>query len=92
MREYTTTDGKRIKKNGRVKGVKWTTAGEPYFVWGSRRYKLGEVLRLSYPILYHDENDKLCDIGGYIGITNCFGVLVEIIADGEAVQLWNELD
>lgn len=90
MREYTTKDGNRIRKNGREKRVYFNSNGDPYFVWGGRRQYFDDIPRLTYPVMYEDENGKLGAIGGYICLCNFGGVLVELL-DGEAVQLWDEI-
>lgn len=92
MREYTTTDGQRIRSIGREKRIMWTASGEPYFMWSGRREYMSDVMRLTYPIMYETDRGTLYDIGGYIGISNVYGVLVEILDGGEAVQLWEEIE
>lgn len=91
MQEYKTNDGYIIRAIGRNKKIDFNFSGDPFFRWNGRRVKLDEVMRLSYPVFYEDENGKTGAIGGYIGISNCYGVLVEITNDGEKVQLWDEL-
>lgn len=88
---YLTTDGNKIRKTGREKKVYYNGNGEPYFLWKGRREKFEEIPRLNYPVMYEDERGKLGVIGGYITLCNWGGVLVEIL-DGEAVQLWEELN
>lgn len=88
MKTYNTTDGHKIKKIGREKKIYFSE--NPYFVWNGRRQHLDEIPRLSYPILYEDENGKTGVIGGYITICNVYGVLIELL-DGEAVQIWEEI-
>lgn len=90
MKTYKTTNGGTIKKVGREKKIYMSE--RPYFMWGEKRQHLDEIPRLSYPIMYEDENGKISPIGGYCCITNCYGVLIELTADGEAVQIWEELD
>lgn len=92
MKEYTTTDGQKIKSIGREKRIMWTASGHPYFMWTGRRIRFDDVLQMSYPIMYEDEAGRVFPIGGYIGISNTLGVLVEILDGGEAVQLWEELE
>lgn len=87
MKLYTTTDGQKIKKVGRKKKIYFTDT-DTYFMWNGRRQKLFEIPRLSYPIMYEDQDGKLGSIGGYITISNCFGVYVEVSADCETIQLW----
>lgn len=87
-KEYKTTDGNKIRKIGREKKIYFSE--NPYFLWNGTRYHFDEIPRLSYPIMYENEAGRLADIGGYITISNCFGVLVELL-EGEAVQLWEEL-
>ena len=91
MKTYKTNNNTTISKIGRMKKINYTMYGAPFFIWNGRRYHFENVPRLSYPIMYTDDDGRLCDIGGYIGISNCFSVLVEIIDGGEAVQLWEEV-
>lgn len=86
---YTTTDGNSIRKIGREKKIYFSE--NPYFVWNGTRYHFDEIPRLSYPIMYEDEAGKIGNMEGYITISNCFGVLVELL-EGEAVQLWEEIN
>ena len=90
MKTYATTDGNNIRKIGREKKIYFSE--NPYFLWNGTRYHFDEIPRLSYPIMYEDENGKNGVIGGYIGISNLYGVLVELFDGGEAVQLWEEID
>ena len=91
MKQYKTlTEGVVIRKIGRAKKV-YFESNYCYFVWGGKRVRLDDVVSLSYPVMYEDENGKLGDIGGFIGVSNCYGVLVEVL-DGEAVQLWEEVE
>jgi len=89
MKDYKTTDGNKIRKVGRQKKVYFGNE-RIYFLWNGSRQFLDEIPRLSYPIIYEDENGKIAPIGGYITITNCFGVLVEI-TENETIQLWEEI-
>lgn len=78
-----------VKKYQREKKVYFTISGRPYFKWNNTRIYLDEVMRLTYPVMYEDEQGKLHDIGGYYSISNCYGYLVEVL-DGEAIQLYVE--
>lgn len=81
-----------IAKVGRTKSIKYNQQGNPFFMWGGRRQHLDEVQRLSYPMMYEDEDGRLGVIGGVIGISNTMSVLVEVDEFGESVQLWEEVD
>ena len=89
MKTYTTTDGNTINKIGRAKRIYFDTKGT-YFMWNGRRERLENISRLTYPIMYEDENGKIGVIGGYITICNVYGVLVELDTDREVIQLWEE--
>ena len=89
MKHYNTTDGNTLRKVGREKKV-YFNGFSAYFMWNGRRQKFDEIPRLSYPVMYEDENGKIATIGGYITISNCFGVLVEI-TENETIQLWEEI-
>jgi len=91
-RTYTTTDGNRIRKVGRAKKIYFTNAGNAYFLWNGRRESFDNIPRLSYPIMYEDEAGKIGVIGGYITLCNFGGVLIELDENGEAVQLWEEVE
>ena len=87
---YITTDGNRIRKTGREKKIYLNMSGDPYFKWNGRCYRFDDISRLTYPVMYEDQDGKLGVIGGYICLCNWGGVLVELL-DGEAVQLWDEI-
>ena len=91
MKEYTTTDGHRIRKNGRTKRIYFTNSGSPYFVWNGRRQKLEEIPRLTYPVFFENEEGKTDYCTGYICLCNWGGVLVSIDESGESIQLYDEL-
>lgn len=80
-----------LKKVGRAKKVYFDDQRGWYFKWNGRKNYGDEIMRLTYPEWYEDENGKHCAIGGYIGINNTYGVLVEL-RDNETVQLWDEVD
>ena len=87
--------GVKFKSLGRHKKINFSTDGRAYFMWHNRRNYLDEIMRCTYPIMcYKGENvgdiDKI--ISGYIGISNCYGVLVAIEDGGEYVTLWTEID
>ena len=81
----------RLKKCGRVKRIFWDHRGLAYYRRGNMRSYLDTVERLSYPYFYEDESGKDCVISGweYIGAFGC--LYVEILDDGESVQLWEEM-
>ena len=91
MREYITQDGGRIRKNGRAKKIYFNNSGTPYFMWNGRRQNLDDVGRLTYPVFYENEDGKTDYIGGYICLCNFGGVLVQVDDNGEAVQLFDEI-
>ena len=66
--------------------------GNPYFMWGNRRQYLDDVPSVCHPMMYEDKDGSIGVIGGYIVISNCCSVLVEIHPDCEYVRLWEELD
>lgn len=78
-----------VKKFQREKKIYFTLSGKPYFKWDGTRIYLDEVMCLSYPVMYEDEQGKLHDIGAYYSISNWYGYLVELL-DGESVQLYIE--
>lgn len=88
MKSFLTNNNTKIIKVGREKKL-YFTENDTYFLWCGHRQKLSEIPRLNYPVMYTDENDKLNYIGGYITISNCLGVLVQI-TENETVQLWTE--
>ena len=90
MKTYQTTEGYTITKNGRGKLIYFNNNGELYFVWNGKRIYLDHVMRLTYPVMYNDDNGKTGVISGYLTLTNWYGVLVEINDSGDTVQLWNE--
>lgn len=91
MKTYKTDNNTIISKIGRQKKIFFNNQGNPYFLWNNRRQFFDNIPRLSYPLFYTDENGKKGHCGGYIPLCNWGGVLVEIVNDGEAVQLWNDI-
>lgn len=92
MKEYRTKDGYKIKSIGRDKQIYFNNDGSCFFVWNGRRYRLDEVMRLTYPVFYEDNDGKLGFCSGYITISNCIGVLVELTCDDQCIQLWQEVE
>ena len=92
MKLYKTKDNTTIKRIGRDKQIYFTLSGKAYFIWNNRRIKLDEVMRLSYPVFFEDEKGYLRFCSGYIGISNCFGVLVELTNDDQSIQLYEEVE
>lgn len=86
--------GNKFKTIGAWKQIFFTKSGSPYFMWNGHRQHLDNIPRLSYPIMYHVQHEGDIDgvIGGYITISNCYGVLVEIHETGEAVRLYEEIE
>ena len=80
----------RLKKFGRVKKIYWNKYGHPYYNRHGLRVFLDTVERLSYPYFYEDEEGKDAFISGWEYIGACGCLYVEIINDGESVQLWEE--
>ena len=91
MREYTTQDGNRIRKNGRAKKIYFNIDGSSYFLWNGRRQRLDDIPRLTYPVFFENEDGKTDFCSGYICLCNWGGVLVQIDDSGEAVQLYDEI-
>ena len=91
--KYTSCDGMtRLAKYGRLKKVYFTTKGKPYIMYLGGRLYFDDIMRLNTPILYEDENGRIGIIGGYYPISAFGGHLVEVMEDGEHVQMWNEWD
>ena len=55
------------------------------------RTYLDTVERLSYPYFYEDDNGNLGYISGYEYIGAFSPIYVEILYDGDSVQLWEEV-
>lgn len=83
--------GLKLKKLGRVKRIFWDKQGRPYYNRGDMRTYLDDVMRLSYPYFYEDENGKEGYISGYEYIGAFSPIYVEILEDWESVQLWTEI-
>lgn len=90
-RKYFTKTGETLAKVGRFKKI-YFSANSCFFNWHGIRYHLDEIPSLSYPVFYVDNEGKLGVISGYITISNCFGVYVEIDPNGEAAQLWEVIE
>ena len=83
--------GFKLEKLGRVKRIFWDKQGRPYYNRGDMRTYLNDVMRLSYPYFYEDDNGKDGCISGYEYIGAFSPIYVEILEDGEAIQLWTEI-
>lgn len=81
----------RLKKCGRVKRIFWDQRGLAYYRRGNMRTYLDTVERLSYPYFYEDESGKDQYISGWEDIGAYSPLYVEILDDGESVQLWEEV-
>ena len=79
----------KLKKFGRVKKIFFGKFGPFYRRYG-HNVLLDWVDRLPYPFFYETEEGKQGTISGteYIGCGKC--LYVEILDDGETVQLWEE--
>lgn len=88
--KYRTENKTIIEKLGREKSIFFNATGTAYFVWNGRRVRLDDVMRLSYPLFFEDEDGYKRFCCGYIGVTNCYGVLVELVNDDTSIQLYTE--
>ena len=86
---YNTNYHNHIRKLGREKKLYCSSKGF-YFMWNGRRHYTDNILRLYDPMTYTDDNGKLGVIGGYITISNNYGVVVEL-TEWETIQLWEEV-
>lgn len=83
--------GFKLKKSGRVKRIFWDKHGRAYYNRGNMRTYLDTVERLQYPYFYEDKQGKDGYISGYEYIGSCSPIYVEILDEGESVQLWTEV-
>lgn len=90
MKIYTEKNGSKYSPVGGYKKLYWTNKGW-YFLFRGRRVYGSDVPSLSYPVMVEDEAGKLIVIGGYMELSNCFGLLVEIDPDCESARLWSEV-
>lgn len=81
----------KLKKFGRVKRIFFDRGGRAYYCRGNMRTYIDIVERLTYPYFYEDENGKVGVISGYEYIGAYSPLYVEILDDGESVQLWEEV-
>ena len=81
----------RLRKVGRVKRIFWDQRGLAYYRRGNMRTYLDTVERLTYPYFYEDEQGKDGYISGWEYIGAYSPLYVEIMEDGESVQLWEEV-
>lgn len=88
---FKTKEGYSIRRIGRKKKIYCNYLDKYYFVWHDVRYYLDDIIRLSYPVFFeHDEKLDYCC--GYIGISNCYGVMVSIDDCGEYVEIYEEIE
>ena len=81
----------RLKKFGRVKRIFWDQRGRAYYRRGNMRTYIDTVERLPYPYFYEDVQGKDGFISGWEYIGSYSPLYVEILDDGESVQLWEEV-
>ena len=81
----------KLKKCGRVKRIFGDQRGLAYYRRGNMRIYLDTVERLTYPYFYEDEQGKDGYISGWEYIGAYSPLYVEILDDGESVQLWEEV-
>ncbi len=78
----------KLKKYGRVKSIFWDNRGLAYYLRGNMRTYLDTVERLTYPYFYENVDGKYGYISGWEYIGAYSPLYVEILNDGESVQLW----
>ena len=85
--------GIRFSSIGTQKKVYFNSNGEPFFKWNNRRWYFNDIMTI-YPIFCHKENEGDIDyiLGGYITLSNTYGVLICIDDGGETITLWNEIE
>ena len=81
----------RLKKCGRIKRIFWDHNGRAYYRRGSMRTYLDTVEKLVYPYFYDDDDGKFGYIIGWEYIGAYSPLYVEILDNGENVQLWEEV-
>ena len=81
----------RLCKVGRVKRIFWDNRGRAYYRRGNMRTYLDTVEKLTYPYFYEDERGTEGYISGFEYIGAYSPLYVEILDDGESVQLWEEV-
>lgn len=83
-----------ITKNHRLADYANSDGGKclelDYFRYKGKQYSLGQFERLSYPIMFEDDDGKLGVIGGFSCISH-EPYFIEIHDTGEAVRLWEEI-
>ena len=62
-----------------------------YFVWNGRKWAIGQFLHLSYPMMWEDENGKICWISGYDSEDYYNPILIELDENCEMVRVYEEV-
>lgn len=92
MKTVTCKDSKlygfKLERWGRVKSIFEDAFGRSYFRVKNKTVYLQDIMQMSYPYFYDNEDGKTGYITGYYSITYFFTVYVEILDDGYSVQLW----
>lgn len=98
---FTANDGKKLKRVSKWLKIKskyvtprhslydYSYEGElTYFLYKGKEYALSQFLRLSYPIIFENEEEKTTFISGY-DCTNYYNPLLIELSDGcEEVRLF----
>lgn len=90
---FETQEGYKIKRIGRCKKLYWSLNGRCFFRWNNRRYYLDEIMRLSYPLFFYRNDRTFLDYcGGYITLSNCYGVLICLNDSCETIEIFEEME
>lgn len=81
-----------VRRIGRKKKLNCSYTGRFYFVWRDVRYYLDDIMKLDYPVFFYRDDHILDFCGGYICLSNCYGVLVSVDDCGEYVELFEEIE
>lgn len=61
-----------------------------YFTFGHHDYSINQVMRLTYPTFFENEDGKTSYICGFVGVSNNYGFVVEMDDSCSAVRLFTE--
>lgn len=95
MREYKTIlakDGTRLRKISKWIKIRYHQDGSPFFIFKQTRYNLDDVMRLSYPIFFDNEDGKTSFLSGYLPLYGLHALLFEIDDCGEFLRVYYEVE
>lgn len=90
----TTRVGYKYRRVSRwIKLHPYASGEDYYFRWHRLRLRLSDVLRITYPIFFEDDDGKDAFLSGYYPFCNTCCLLIEMDYNGAGyVRIYEEID